>query len=363
MKMNKGISLIVLVITIIIIIILAGAVILSLSANNPITQASVAKFKSDAQEINSELQLWLSAKYASTGGAFDPLTVNVDNATKTYGGQTISQILTTIKGDNLDKYQILNGQLTYVGKIKEESNSLKEIGISTYLPYVKEGLVLWYDGIDNGGIGVHSSNASTSKNTWVDLSGNGNTMTIADTDFTSTDGWSNNSLILDGTTHTISSNNPLKTQTLSDQSYTVEVIFQKKALGIQRSIAGINSGFNFNHDTTERALIYINSGVNDFYSYSKNPASINTILSYAGTYLKNSTTNTVKLYTNATDIVTNNNDNWPSNVPRIPSGMATTLNYSSNISDYIYAIRIYSRVLTDAEILQNFTLDKARYGI
>jgi Tfp pilus assembly protein PilE len=363
MKMNKGISLIVLVITIIVIIILAGAVILSLSANNPITQASVAKFKSDAQEINSELQLWLSAKYASSGGAFDPSTVNIDNASKTYGGQTISQIFSTIKGENLDKYQILNGQLAYVGKIKEESDSLKEIGISTYLPYVKEGLVLWYDGIDNGGIAVHNDNTSINKNTWVDLSGNGNTMTIADTDFTSTDGWSNNCLMIDGTTHTINSNNPLKNQTLTDQSYTVEVVYQKRGLGIYRSIDGINSGFNLTHSTTEKGLTYINGGVNDFYSYSKNVSPLNTKISYSGTYIKNASINTVKMYTNATDVLTNNNDAWPSNVPRIPTGMASTLNYSSNISDYIYSIRIYSRVLTDAEILQNFDLDKVRYGI
>lgn len=42
---KKGISLIVLVITIIVIIILAGTVILSLSSNNPITQAEEASFK------------------------------------------------------------------------------------------------------------------------------------------------------------------------------------------------------------------------------------------------------------------------------------------------------------------------------
>jgi len=363
MEKNKGISLIVLVITIIVIIILAGAVILSLANNNPIAQANIANFKSDAQAINSELQLWLSSKYASGGGTFDPTTVNIDNASKTYNGQTISQIFSTIKGDNLDKYQILNGQLTYVGQIKEESDLLKEIGINIYLPYVKDGLVLWYDGIDNGGIGLHNDNTSASKNTWADLSGNGNTMTIADTDFTSTDGWSNNCLILDGTTHTINSNNPLKNQTLSNQTYTVEVIFQKTAIGIHRSIDGINSGFNLTHSTTERGLTYINGGVNDFYSYSKNVSPLNTKLSYSGTYIKNASINTVKMYTNSTDVFINNDGNWPSNIPRIPTGMATTLNYNSIKSNYIYSVRIYSRVLTDAEILQNFNLDKVRYGI
>jgi len=363
MKNNKGISLIVLVITIIVIIILAGSVILSLYTNNPISQASAARFKSDAQEINSEFELWISSKYVSSGGTFDPSTVNIDNVSKTYGGQTISQILTTLKGDNLDKYQILNGKLTYVGKIKEESDLLKDIGINVYLPYVKDGLVLWYDGIDNGGIGVHNDNINSNKNTWVDLSGNGNTMAIASTDFTSTDGWSNNCLILDGTAHTITSNNPLKNQTLLNQSYTVEVIFQKKATGIYRSIDGINSGFNLTHSTTERGLTYINGGSEDFYSYSKNISPLNTILSYSGTYIKDATINTVKMYTNGTDVLINNNGAWPSNIARVPTGMLATLDYSSNISNYIYSIRIYSRDLTPAEITQNYDLDKVRYGI
>jgi len=363
MKKFNGISLIVLVITIIVIIILAGAVILSLSNNNPISQANIARFKADAQEINSEVQLWLLSKYDPDGEAFDPYTVNINNLSRTYNGQTMSQLFTTIKGDNLDKYQILNGKLTYVGKIKEESNSLKEIGINVYLPYVKDGLVLWYDGIDNGGIGIHNDNTSPNKNTWVDLSGNGNTMTISNTDFTSVDGWSNNCLILDSTAHTINSNNPLKTQTLSNQSYTVEVIFQKKVAGIHRTIDGINNGFSLTYSTTEKGLIYLNGGANDFYSYSKNISPLNTILSYTGTYIKNSSINTVKMYTNATDVIVNNSDNWPSNIPRIPTGMAATLNYSSNASAYIYSIRIYSRELTPEEVTQNFDLDKVRYGI
>jgi len=59
MKINKGISLIVLVITIIVIIILAGSVILSLSTNNPIDKSKEATFKTNVVEYNSELALVL----------------------------------------------------------------------------------------------------------------------------------------------------------------------------------------------------------------------------------------------------------------------------------------------------------------
>jgi len=67
--MKKGISLIVLVITIIVIIILAGAVILSLSANNPIEQAGKAKTASNQAEVQSAVTLYLAKLMAEGEGA------------------------------------------------------------------------------------------------------------------------------------------------------------------------------------------------------------------------------------------------------------------------------------------------------
>ena len=55
--MKKGISLIVLVITIIVIIILAGAIILSLSANNPIASANKATCLSDVSNFKSAVAM------------------------------------------------------------------------------------------------------------------------------------------------------------------------------------------------------------------------------------------------------------------------------------------------------------------
>ena len=57
-KYKRGISLIVLVITIIIVIILTGAIISSLSSNNPILQAAKAVFLSDVENFQTELELY-----------------------------------------------------------------------------------------------------------------------------------------------------------------------------------------------------------------------------------------------------------------------------------------------------------------
>ncbi len=72
---KKGISLIVLVITIIVIIILAAAVLLSLNANNPISNAKQATFDSDVDNVRSAINLYIGdfmAKNPVHEGPFDP---------------------------------------------------------------------------------------------------------------------------------------------------------------------------------------------------------------------------------------------------------------------------------------------------
>lgn len=62
--MKKGISLIVLVITIIVLAILAGAIIISLSNTNIMTEASAAKKAADEANARSAIQLEYSAALA-----------------------------------------------------------------------------------------------------------------------------------------------------------------------------------------------------------------------------------------------------------------------------------------------------------
>ncbi|MEG1705560.1 MAG: hypothetical protein RR290_03175 [Clostridia bacterium] len=64
MKNKKGISLIVLVVTIIVIIILAGAVILSLTNNNPIEEANKARYLQDKEAVQSAITSFILKKTA-----------------------------------------------------------------------------------------------------------------------------------------------------------------------------------------------------------------------------------------------------------------------------------------------------------
>jgi len=349
--MKKGISLIVLVITIIVIIILAGAVIMSLSQNNPILQATEAKFKASMAEYNSQLSLYISNQYASSVGSFDSNSLNASTLTE------VQAILTGITNEDAKTIRIVQGKLSYIGSIQNEIDWSKEINVSLNSPYVKNGLVLWYDGVNNGGIDIHNDNTSPNKNIWKDLSGNDNDMTIVSTDFNISDGWANNCLVLDGTIHGLTSNNPLKNQTLADQNYTIEIVFEKRVNNAYGCfISGINNSFYITYNTKIKGLHYINGSENDLYAYSQNGTPLDIVMSYTGTYLKNNTDNTVTMWSNARDKMSTIGI-----LTKIPVGMTTSLIYTSFKDISIYSIRIYDRVLSDTEITQNYELDKTRY--
>jgi len=132
MKINKGISLIVLVITIIVIIILAGAVILSLSNNNPISSATQAKFKSNVEAYNSELAMSISKQYADDF-TFNPTTLYATtwNGNTSVTSGTVKYYITSMTAADGAKYGIVAGKLVYVGTPLDEKQWVTDIGITS----------------------------------------------------------------------------------------------------------------------------------------------------------------------------------------------------------------------------------------
>ncbi len=119
---TKGISLIVLVITIIVIIVLAGAVVISILQNNPISTANEAVFKSDLVGFRTELNMYITERYSSTLGVFNSELLRANDLTLEYAGEviegkTIKDIIPSLAKTN--KYngqlKIVNGKLTYIG--------------------------------------------------------------------------------------------------------------------------------------------------------------------------------------------------------------------------------------------------------
>lgn len=125
MKLKNGISLIILVITIIIIIILAGAVILSLSQNNPISTANQAAFKSNVAGYNDELSMWITSQYASVGGNYDSSSLN-----KTGLEAKNEKIIPSMKDSDTAKFEIQSGKLVFVGTDEIEIGWAESVGIT-----------------------------------------------------------------------------------------------------------------------------------------------------------------------------------------------------------------------------------------
>lgn len=142
MSLNRGISLIVLVITIIVIIILAGAVILSLVHNNPIGMSKEAKFKADMDAYSSQLNMAINQKYFEDHN-FNPNTFDVpawDGVSGVEG--TIKEYIPSMKKEDAKKIMIQNSKFVYIGAMEEEIDWLTGIGIPNY---TKLGLDVYAD--------------------------------------------------------------------------------------------------------------------------------------------------------------------------------------------------------------------------
>jgi len=136
MKKIKGISLIVLVITIIVIIILAGAVLLSLSANNPISQASKATFSSDIEGFQTELNLYVTKQYSENLGKYDPTLLQADESSVIYDGEvivgiTINDLIPSLvaSGKYAGQFVVIYGKLVFQGTDVSNKDWATEAGI------------------------------------------------------------------------------------------------------------------------------------------------------------------------------------------------------------------------------------------
>jgi len=350
MKRNKGISLIVLVITIIVIIILAGSVILSLANNNPIIKAKEATFKTSMDAYNSELLLYTTKQYA-TDTSFNPDTLNASTIVE------VQSIIKNATTEEAKKLKIVQGKLSYIGSDQNEINWSKELNISLDIPYVKNGMVLWYDGIYNGGIGTHNDNTSSNKGIWKDLSGLGNDGTLQSFDYNASNGWISNGLAFDGKPNLVNFNLNIPNK------HTVEFV------AISR-----RSGYNGIFTVTSNLLkTYSTSG------YSNNTFLFYNTATGSGNNYRNDTMDNTKiaLYTMTFDGPTLTRNLYQNNISK-------SLTYGGEVvagdfSDYtnfilgngwwgslageIHAVRVYNRVLTNVEISQNYEIDKVRYEL
>lgn len=210
--------------------------------------------------------------------------------------------------------------------------------------YVSNGLILHYDAINNTGNGHNSSTT-----TWVDLSGNGNDGII-------TGGvWQENSLNF--TTSNASNGVRTSSNFPIDFNNTFNIVCSLSSVNSLEPLLGSRiseqDGFMlFNYDDNNAlSLDTIGSGSRVSLGSRLN---VDTNYNITITFLDT----TAYLYVNGqlaiTRTITKGSINYPLTV--------FTAENQSNALGSVYSVKVYNRALTASEVLQNYNVDKEKYG-
>ncbi|MDR1300552.1 MAG: IPT/TIG domain-containing protein [Candidatus Nomurabacteria bacterium] len=245
--------------------------------------------------------------------------------------------------------------------------------------YVQDGLVAFYDGINNTGEG--DKYHSTTTTTWKNLAGTAylpDATMCQNTDCSSVSAtgnasWAGNSVLF------ASGNNSswLKLAPYALQgNVTIEAVYSKNGYGVQQFLSNVqDGGFALSTETGGVAvtdnlsfLQYINGGYQR--TLANNGAWFNgSVVSLSGLNVDTGSSCKVQLSANGAiqdtiDIGNpcvykqpDNNTTWAIGVN--PNGQNGSDSFTSN-SNY-YALRLYNRALTTEELAQNATVDQLRY--
>ena len=372
---KRGISLIVLVITIIIMIILASVVILSLTGSGIIYKAKQSQFNNDIKEFESEYLIWanqillnnpsidLSKVYATENGVIGLEGIS--------GVNNITDIITSLKNDSkyADKIIILNGKVRTNDKnlSSEELEYSINIGFDSSSNYVKSGLILNYDGINNIGIG-HSDDT----NVWENLNNSGKDLTLFNFNYNIDSGWVSNGLRFDGSGDYAATN----------KSYDFANDFQENEYTLEADIVK-GTYINIGEFGTYGETILANSNSKNYFSWltiKSSEVGINSFNNIAQGHQYTTGAN-VQLggkYHIQAVIKSGSLSEILVNGVLVNSFISAAVN-TSNIGYFtlgdlragrdirfcgdIRSIRLYNRLLTGDELIQNYEIEKIRYEI
>lgn len=250
--------------------------------------------------------------------------------------------------------KIIEQQYSDDSKIDEIYNkaiSVKDEG------YISDGLVLYLDGVNNTGNG-HDSTATT----WKDLSGNNNDATLNNFEYTSTSGWDDNCMILDGSDDYAQVGD---SESMKPVAQTVEIVFNRTGISnnnsSNRGIVFVRwMGYTFETNAINNNKFSVSYGRNNGYLDSESLLDINSKYLLTSTHSNNKS----KMYINS--IYENEQEKTPATYESIYTNNCTYIgkyNDSTHFKGNIYAIRMYNRALAEQEIKHNYEVDKERFGL
>ena len=199
--------------------------------------------------------------------------------------------------------------------------------------YVQDGIILWLDGIENTRSG---HNASATK--WEDLSGNARDYTYAST-----------SVI--GDKYCKPNNKLTNTKDRPTNQVTIEIVMDFVSSGSSQMI--LPWGGN------AYKTVWISSSGSPIYFSAGNSNASKGIAVRSGINTYAATSTSSMFFNGVSDTIVSGSATWQNGAHYIGY-------YSSSsprtVSSKIYAIRMYNRALTAAELLQNAQIDRARFG-
>ena len=362
---NKGITLIALVITIIILIILAGVTLnLALGENGLFNKAKVVvedykrevakgKIELAIQELTIEKQRNIElSELNEITDEYIEIQIDLDGNVEIYSEENKNYALAKVDGYYFKIYDDMT--LEFLRKLTEEEMKEPE--------YVKEGLIVWYDGINNTRIG-HDSTATI----WENLVEDANNGTLKNVDFSSSSGWTNNSLILDGV------NDWVQMSYLYYDNMTVEIVAKPLDVNITKYQIYIsnfeNGGIGIRKDDTNHnvGLAYSKTSSSFVGAASDKNIRIGQIYSMSAAYDGNTMyfSENGNLYTKEqSGLVTKPQNSTTFAIGTNPSGTSEGLpDNAARTNLEVYSVRIYNRALTEEEIKHNYEIDEQRFKI
>lgn len=222
------------------------------------------------------------------------------------------------------------------------------------------GVTMWADGLQierASSASAFSPLTNTNGTVWYDISGNAKHGTCeSGVTYALLSGVP--SLYFDGTNDRVSFSNPLSQPNLA-QTWTVSAWINNTDKVAQTLVGGLNLGCDVSYSTTTNSLLYLNSGVNDYYTYGGDLSNLGWILA---TFRFRNSDGARTIYRNTTNISTGG-----PNATSTPSGQASTFYLGHGGAGYLQgnvsSLMIYNRYISDAELTHNFNAYRDRFGV
>lgn len=232
------------------------------------------------------------------------------------------------------------------------------------LDYVQDGLYYQLDGIENAGRGVHDASAST----WTDLTGNGRDATFLNSSTGLS--WGDICLNIHGKTN----QNIVKISGLpSASAFTFEIVHRRDAADSYARLYDTEGYFGGSQPKRFCALfgsqnypsaMSFQIGTNIETNYSSISASSSVVRAFSVTPTAYSSGYSARVCVDGVFVQTANSSSVYSPQTTTYIDVANRSNSPNRGFDgAVYAIRVYNRILTDAEIAANYATDKARFNL